>query len=78
MNCENCKHWGAEDAWNEPYEGEGYKECRLARTPHKVAGKDERVVTQRHPRSLMAPHGGERGGYLFTAPTFGCIHWDAR
>ena len=86
-NCEGCKHWGADDSHgcDEMYDGT-YKECRLARTPfdlEKGSAKTSdlpRVRTKRHPRSLMAPFSQGVGEYhttfLFTAPTFGCVHWD--
>ncbi len=74
MNCENCKHWTDDTlAGNPP---KGWRECLMGRVEAESGKREEK----RHPRSLMrtAPAGETTDTVLFTAPTFGCIHWDAR
>ncbi len=53
---------------------DGWRECLMARTESRGS---KAKVTERHPRSLMNAEAAEGvDALLFTAPRFGCVHWD--
>lgn len=87
--CINCRHWGGTP--DREWEVEalaGLQECDLARVPYEhdeeateptePKARKKRASQLRHPRSLMAAAGAERGSVsrLYTAEDFGCVHWD--